>query len=375
MISICRRKVVFLTGSVKGKARKEALEAIQSGEANIVIGTHALFQEHVEFFNLALVVIDEQHRFGVNQRIALTSKGESPHVLHMTATPIPRSLTMTLYGDMDCSQLVEKPAGRKPITTRAIPSSRYNDIMERLKSALDKGEKAYWICPLIEEKTIEGELELTPEQDIAAAESRFTEFKTRFGNRVGLVHGKMKADARHKEMQRFASGETRLLVATTVVEVGVDVRDATIIVIEKAQRFGLSQLHQLRGRVGRGEKPSACVLLHSEEAGNRLSILRDTEDGFKIAEADLIQRGGGDLLGVRQSGMPRYIFTDLFHHQDLLRQAREEAASLLHHDPGLNSPHGQAARTLLQLFMHEYQDITENTGRQAVAKNSMKSAV
>jgi len=348
----------LLTGSVKGKAREKILADIASGAAHIVIGTHALFQEHVEFKNLALVVIDEQHRFGVGQRMALTAKGNAPHLLHMTATPIPRSLTMTLYGDMDCSSLKEKPAERLPITTRVIPLSRYKDIMERLKAALNKGEKVYWICPMIEEKTIEGELELTPENDIAAAETRFTEFRARFGNAVGLVHGRMKSDERHEQMRKFAAGETRLLVATTVVEVGVDVRDATIMVIEKAERFGLSQLHQLRGRVGRGDKPSACVLLYSDKAGEeahtRLSILRETEDGFRIAEADLRIRGGGDLLGSRQSGLPRFIFTDLFQHMALLEHAGNDARQFLKADPQLTSERGQALQILLQLFGYEF---------------------
>lgn len=348
---------VLLTGSVKGKQREKVLAAIASGDAHIVIGTHALFQEQVVFHKLALVVIDEQHRFGVAQRMALTAKGDAPHLLHMTATPIPRSLTMTLYGDMDASALTEKPAERLPITTRVIPMSRYDDIMERLHTALERGEKAYWICPLIDEKYVEGELELTPEKDIAAAQMRFTEFKARFGGIVGLVHGKMRADARDKEMQRFAGGDTRLLVATTVVEVGVDVRDATIIVIEKAERFGLSQLHQLRGRVGRGNKPSACVLLCSdylnEVAQARLSILRESQDGFAIAEEDLRIRGGGDLLGVRQSGLPRFIFMHLIEHKELLEKAREDAASVLAHDPNLTSERGKALKILLQLFGHQ----------------------
>lgn len=347
--------VTLLTGSVKGKPRKDTLEAIASGESHITIGTHALFQEQVQFANLALVVIDEQHRFGVAQRHALTEKGDSPHLLHMTATPIPRSLTMTLYGDMDCSSLREKPAERLPITTRVIPLSRYHELMDRMASALDKGEKIYWICPLIDEKSTEGELDITPETDIAAAEYRFTEFKARFGeSRVSLVHGRMKADARDAGMRRFHSGETRLLVATTVVEVGVDVRDATIIVIEKAERFGLSQLHQLRGRVGRGDKPSACVLLYTDKSGEtakaRLQTLRDSEDGFAIAEADLKIRGGGDLLGSRQSGLPRFIFMDILEHEQLLAHTREDAKNILETDPQLKTKRGQALQILLDLF-------------------------
>lgn len=354
--------VALLSGRIKGRERKETLDNLASGKTNIIIGTHALFQEQVEFANLAFIVIDEQHRFGVNQRMALSSKGHAPHILHMTATPIPRSLTMTLYGDMECSLLKEKPAQRQPITTRVIPLSRYGEIMERLQAALARGEKAYWICPLIEDNSDnlplplgEGRGEgIAVENDIAAAKSRYTEFKARFGDMVGIVHGQMKGDERDEIMHDFASGKTRLLVATTVVEVGVDVRDATIIVIEKAERFGLSQLHQLRGRVGRGDKASSCVLLCSDSAGevarSRLSILRESEDGFRIAEADLAIRGGGDLLGTRQSGLPRFIFTDLLEHQELLEQARTEVTQFLEIPNPMESKRGQALKVLLQLF-------------------------
>jgi ATP-dependent DNA helicase RecG len=350
-------KVDILTGRVKGKAREHVLQSLRSGETNIIVGTHALFQESVEFADLSLVVIDEQHRFGVNQRVALTSKGRAPHVLHMTATPIPRSLTLTLYGDMECSQLREKPAQRKPIITRAIPISRYDEVLGRLQAALDRGEKAYWICPLIDEKAQDA-MEFSQESDIAAAQTRYTEFCARFGEQnVALVHGQMKADQRDLAMQRFATGDARILVATTVVEVGVDVRDATIIVIEQAERFGLAQLHQLRGRVGRGHQQSACVLLFSdslaENAVSRLSILRETEDGFRIAEADLAIRGGGEVLGTRQSGTQRFIFTDLFEHQALLEHARQDVDQILASDPGLASPRGQALQLLLQLFSYE----------------------
>ncbi|MEQ1789910.1 MAG: ATP-dependent DNA helicase RecG [Rickettsiales bacterium] len=349
--------VSLLTGRVKGKERAHVLEGLASGKTQIIIGTHALFQEHVEFSNLAFIVIDEQHRFGVNQRMALSSKGNAPHVLHMTATPIPRSLTMTLYGDMECSLLKEKPAQRKAITTRVIPLSRYDEIMERLSAALSRGEKVYWICPLIEDNSNQDSLDITPENDIAAAKSRYIEFKARFGDIVGLVHGQMKGEQRDEIMQDFATGKTRLLVATTVVEVGVDVRDATIIVIEKAERFGLSQLHQLRGRVGRGDKASACVLLCSDKttevAQSRLAILRETEDGFRIAEADLAIRGGGDLLGTRQSGLPRFIFTDLFEHQELLEQARADIVEFMESKQAMDSPRGKALELLLQLFGYQ----------------------
>ncbi len=373
--------VRLLTGSVKGKARKEALESIQNGDAKIIVGTHALFQEHVEFSNLALVVIDEQHRFGVGQRMALSHKGNNPHLLHLTATPIPRSLAMTLYGDMDSSKLTEKPAGRQPITTRVIPAVRYNEVVDRLKAALDRGEKAYWICPLIDDNSSADE---QLQADLAAAKSRHKEFKARFGDVVGLVHGRMKADERNAEMHKFTEGKTRLLVATTVVEVGVDVRDATIIVIEKAERFGLSQLHQLRGRVGRGDKASACVLLYSDEKNlmvdapspteTRLRVLRDTEDGFKIAEADLANRGAGELLGVRQSGMPRTIFMDLFYHQELLDQARKDAVNLLTSDPTLSSKRGEAAKLLLEIFMKEYQLVDDNSGAEVQLDKTLKNS-
>lgn len=346
--------IVLLTGSVKGKARQETLAAIRNGSAQIIIGTQALFQEHVEFHQLALTVIDEQHRFGVAQRMALLGKGINPHVLHMTATPIPRSLTMLLYGDMDCSILREKPAERRPITTRTVPLSRYGEVVERLETALQRGEKAYWICPLIENKSEQEELALSQEQDIAAAELRHTEFSTRFGDAAGMVHGRMPPAERERHMKEFTTGKVKLLVATTVVEVGVDVRDATIIVIERAERFGLSQLHQLRGRVGRGGKPSFCVLLYSDQCGEiskaRLSTLRDTEDGFAIAEADLMIRGGGDVLGSRQSGLPRFIFTDIEEHNTLIAQAHEEVMQILENDPQLKSDRGKALSNLLQLF-------------------------
>lgn len=347
--------VSLLTGRVKGSQRQKILADMASGEAQIIIGTHALFQDKVEFKNLALIVIDEQHRFGVNQRMTLSSKGSYPHILHMTATPIPRSLTMTLYGDMDCSFLKEKPAERLPITTRIIPLSRYKEMLIRLQAALDRGEKAYWICPLIDDNSDENN-QSTNETDVAAAKLRYSEFTAYFGNIVGLVHGQMKGEQKDAEMQKFPTGETKLLVATTVVEVGVDVRDATIIVIEKAEKFGLSQLHQLRGRVGRGDKPSACVLLYSDEIANnpqntslaRLAIMRETEDGFLIAEKDLAIRGGGDLLGTRQSGMPKFIFTDLLEHQQLLEQARTDAAEFVD-----ASVENKAVELLLQLFGYE----------------------
>lgn len=350
--------VALLTGSIKGAARKKVLAEIADGSAHIVVGTHALFQEHVQFADLAMVVVDEQHRFGVNQRLALVAKGEHPHILHMTATPIPRSLQMTLYGDMECSILREKPAGRKAIATRTISVRRYQELLEGLKRALDAGNKVYWICPLIDDSfRLETGKLFTTEEDLAAAESRYTEFAAMFGERVGLVHGRMKSDERTKTVHEFAQGKIDLLVATTVVEVGVDVPDATIMIIEQAERFGLSQLHQLRGRVGRSDKASSCVLLYreplSEEAKQRLAIVRDSEDGFAIADADMKLRGAGELLGTRQSGLPDFAFTDLAAHSELLADARKEAAHILDSDPELDAPDHAPLHLLLHLFGFE----------------------
>lgn len=349
---------VLLTGSVKGATRKRALEQIAGGEAKVVVGTHALFQEHVQFSSLAVVVVDEQHRFGVQQRLALVSKGEHPHILHMTATPIPRSMQMTLYGDMDCSILHEKPPGRKPVTTRMISIMRYRELLDAVKRALASGQKIYWVCPMIEELERGETMQLfTVEEDVAAAEARYHEFKAIFGESVGLVHGRMSAEQRTRAVDEFASGASSLLVATTVVEVGVDVRDATIMIIERAERFGLSQLHQLRGRVGRGEAASSCVLLHgeplSEQGRQRLSIVRDTEDGFKIAEEDMRLRGAGELLGTRQSGLPDFRFTDLQAHSQALVQLREYAAKVMQQDPQLTLPEHAPLKTLLYLFDFE----------------------
>ncbi len=344
--------ITLLTGSIKGKSREVQLADIAAGRAHIVIGTHALFQEKVEFHDLALIVIDEQHRFGVAQRMAMSAKGEHPHLLHMTATPIPRSLTMTLYGDMDCTLLTEKPASRQAITTAVIPLSRISEVTEAISRALGKGEKIYWICPQIDDEST------IAKDDAAAVELRHITFRTAFGESVGLVHGRMKAEEREEAMRRFAAGETRLLVATTVVEVGVDVPDATILIVEQAERFGLSQLHQLRGRVGRSDKASSCLLLYSDAAGEdaraRLTILRETGDGFRIAEEDLAIRGGGELLGTRQSGIPRFRFTDLAVHQPLIIRAREEAKQILRKNRTLEGESGKALKLLLGLFGYEY---------------------
>ncbi|MBN9028450.1 MAG: ATP-dependent DNA helicase RecG [Rhizobiales bacterium] len=340
--------VDVLTGRTKGREREAILERIASGETQIVIGTHALFQDAVAYHDLVLAIVDEQHRFGVHQRLRLTAKGISPHMLVMTATPIPRTLVLAAFGDMDVSKLTEKPAGRKPIQTVTVPTERIGDIVSRLKSAISEGKKAYWICPLVEE---------SEESDLMSAEERHATLAQVFGANVGLVHGRMSGSEKDAVMLAFKNGELRLLVATTVVEVGVDVPDATIMVIEHAERFGLAQLHQLRGRVGRGDEASTCILLYkgplSETSHARLSILRDTEDGFVIAEEDLKLRGEGELLGTRQSGTPGFRIASLEAHGDLLEIARKDAAYLLEKDPELTSARGEAIRTLLYLHRRD----------------------
>ncbi|WP_440657793.1 ATP-dependent DNA helicase RecG [Ensifer adhaerens] len=337
-----------LTGRTKGKERDAILERIASGETRMVIGTHALFQDTVSYKELTLAVVDEQHRFGVHQRLRLTAKGISPHMLVMTATPIPRTLVLAAFGDMDVSKLTEKPAGRKPIQTVTIPTERVGDIVDRLDAALREGKKAYWICPLVEESEA---------VDVMSAEERYEGLAKRFGNNVGLVHGRMNGAEKDAVMLAFKNGEIRLLVATTVVEVGVDVSDATIMVIEHAERFGLAQLHQLRGRVGRGDEASTCILLYKGPLGEtgraRLSILRDSEDGFLIAEEDLKLRGEGELLGTRQSGTPGFRIASLEAHGDLLEIARKDAAYVIERDPDLTSERGEALRTLLYLYRRD----------------------
>ncbi|MBB4277281.1 ATP-dependent DNA helicase RecG [Rhizobium mongolense] len=340
--------IEVLTGRTKGRERDDILGRIASGEAQIIIGTHALFQESVNYKNLMLAVVDEQHRFGVHQRLRLTAKGISPHMLVMTATPIPRTLVLAAFGDMDVSKLTEKPAGRKPIQTITIPSERTGEIVERLQSALAEGKKAYWICPLVEE---------SEELDLMSAEERHATLVSTLGPGIGLIHGRMSGSEKDAVMMAFKNGELRLLVATTVVEVGVDVPDATIMVIEHAERFGLAQLHQLRGRVGRGDEASTCILLYKGPLGEtghaRLSIMRETEDGFRIAEEDLKLRGEGELLGTLQSGTPGFRIASLEAHADLLEIARRDAAYLIERDPELTSERGSASRTLLYLFRRD----------------------
>ena len=339
-------RVAVLTGRERGPLREQTLRLLSDGQLDILIGTHALFSEDVAFRDLALVVVDEQHRFGVHQRMKLQGKGEQPvDVLVMTATPIPRTLALTAYGDMDVSRLTEGPAGREPIDTRVLSIERLDDIVQHLRNAIAKGTRAYWVCPLVEE---------SEKSDLAAAESRATMLREALGARVGLVHGRMKGIERDAEMSRFKSGETLVLVATTVIEVGVDVPQATIMVVEHAERFGLAQLHQLRGRVGRGTAKSACLLLYqppvTDTAKARLKTLRDTNDGFVIAEEDLRLRGPGELLGARQSGMPDFRLADLTIHAALLKAAHDDARLIVAKDPELKSARGEALRVLLYLF-------------------------
>jgi ATP-dependent DNA helicase RecG len=340
--------IEILTSRSKGRERDDILDRIASGKAQIIIGTHALFQDNVNYANLMLAVVDEQHRFGVHQRLRLTAKGTSPHMLVMTATPIPRTLVLAAFGDMDVSKLTEKPAGRKPIQTITIPNERTGEIVGRLKSALAEGKKAYWICPLVEE---------SEELDLMSVEERHATLVSALGPGIGLIHGRMSGPEKDAVMMAFKNGEIRLLVATTVVEVGVDVPDATIMVIEHAERFGLAQLHQLRGRVGRGDEASTCILLYKGPLGEtghaRLSIMRETEDGFRIAEEDLKLRGEGELLGTRQSGTPGFRIASLEAHADLLEIARKDAAYLMERDPELTSERGTAIRTLLYLFRRD----------------------
>ena len=338
-------RLAILTGREKGRERADTLEGLASGAIDIVVGTHALFQETVTFHDLVLAVIDEQHRFGVHQRLAITAKGDAPDMLVMTATPIPRTLVLTAFGDMDVSKLTEKPAGRQPIRTVTLPMERLDELVGRMRDAVAEGQKIYWICPLVEE---------SEEIKLMSAEDRFASLKPLFGDRIGLVHGRMKGAEKDEAMRAFKQGETRILIATTVIEVGVDVPDATIMVIEHAERFGLAQLHQLRGRVGRGDKPSSCVLLYKEPLGEtakrRLSVMRETEDGFRIAEEDLKLRGEGELLGTRQSGTPGFQVARLEFHADLLEAARDDARLILSRDPELQSERGEALRLLLYLF-------------------------
>ena len=336
----------LLTGRDRGNLRHNKLTDLKEGKTNIIIGTHALFQADVVFKDLRFAVVDEQHRFGVNQRLELGKKGSGVDLLIMTATPIPRSLALAQYGDMDISQIKQKPLGRKPINTALISSSRIDEVVDKLKKSLAKGAQAYWVCPLIEESEV---------LNYTAAERRFAHLRAKLGEGVAeLVHGKMASDTKDKIMDRFISGHTKLLVATTVIEVGVNVPSANIIVVENAEKFGLAQLHQLRGRVGRGTNQSTCLFLYTEplniSSKKRLSILRETEDGFKISEVDLSLRGSGDAIGTAQSGLPRFRMADIDIITMLMETAHQQARYLLSKDPNLETPQGKAARNLLWLM-------------------------
>ena len=345
LTKICPVPVALLTGSVKGVARRNTLLGLQSGRVPLVVGTHALFQDGVAYRDLALAVIDEQHRFGVDQRLSLGGKGETTDVLVMTATPIPRTLLLTHWGEMTVSRLSEKPAGRQKIRTTLHSLATLDEVVDGVARALDRGDQVFWVCPMVSENEM---------LDLAAAEARYRGLRHRFGARMGLAHGQMDTALREGALADFAAGRTRLLVATTVIEVGVDVPAASVMVVEHAERFGLAQLHQLRGRVGRGAAASFCLLLHddglSETARRRLVLLRDTEDGFVIADEDFRIRGGGDLLGRRQSGQPGWRLADPVEHEGLLRMASRDAAHLLDRDPKLESERGLAIRLLLRLF-------------------------
>ena len=339
----------ILTGRDKGAERRAKLAALDSGAIQILVGTHAVFQADVSFSDLRLAVVDEQHRFGVRQRLELGQKGHLADVLVMTATPIPRSLALAQYGDMDVSVLDEKPAGRKPIRTALISTDRTPEVIERLRAAIKEGRQCYWVCPLVEESEV---------SDLIAAEERFKRLRAALGEGVvGLVHGQMPPADKDAAMRAFQNGETKVLVATTVIEVGVDVPNASIMVIERAESFGLAQLHQLRGRVGRGQAASTCLLLYqaplSETGKQRLEVLRETEDGFVIAETDLKMRGTGDLIGTAQSGVPRFRVADLERQAGLMLVAQSDARKLLADDPALASPRGKAARLLLWLMRQD----------------------
>ncbi len=338
-----------VTGRDKGKARDALATGMAEGYIDVVVGTHALFQDKAEFKNLGLVIIDEQHRFGVRDRLRLTEKGDATDLLVMTATPIPRTLALTSYGDLDISILDEKPAGRVPIETAILPLSRLDGVIDAVGRAVKSGNQVYWVCPLVEDSEI---------LNLSSVDDRHRQLTAMFGERVGLLHGRLSAQEKESMSLRFKAGEFDILVATTVIEVGVDAPNATIIVIEHAERFGLAQLHQLRGRVGRSDKKSSCLLLYqgplSVNGKARLEIMRQSEDGFLIAEKDWELRGSGDLLGAAQSGLPRFTLANLDRHKDLLETATQDARLLVQRDPGLKSERGLAARNLLYLFEQDY---------------------
>ena len=338
--------VAILTGRDKGRARESTLMGLADGSIDILVGTHAIFQEAVAYKRLGLAVIDEQHRFGVAQRLLLTQKAERPpHLLVMTATPIPRTLTLSNYGEMDVSRLDEMPPGRQPIDTRVMSAERLDEVVEGLSRYIGRGGQAYWVCPLVEENEA---------SDRAAAEARYEALSMRFPGKVGLVHGRMKGPEKDAVMARFAANELAVLVATTVIEVGVDVPNSTLMIIEDAERFGLAQLHQLRGRVGRGSEKSVCLLLRgsalSETARARLALMRETNDGFRIAEEDLKLRGAGEILGTRQSGEAAFRIATPEQVSSLIDVATDDARLLVDRDGGLDRARGAAARLALYLF-------------------------
>tara|TARA_B100001093_G_scaffold488752_1_gene526252 strand:- start:143 stop:1831 length:1689 start_codon:yes stop_codon:yes gene_type:complete len=341
-------KIDILTGKMSSKDRNQIISNTKSGSIQLLIGTHALFQDDVAFKNLGFAVVDEQHKFGVHQRLALSNKGDGVDMLIMTATPIPRTLSMTAYGDLDVSILRERLPGRRAVITRAVSNERLQEVVEGISRAINSGKKAYWVCPLIE---------MSDKLDLAAAEERFQHLNSIFTDRVTLIHGRMKDIEKDRIMNSFRAGKVDILVATSVIEVGVDVPDATIMVIEHAERFGLAQLHQLRGRVGRGLDQSTCLLLYSSplsaNARARINVLRESEDGFVIAEEDLKLRGAGEVLGIKQSGLPHFKIADLTFHSDLLELAQKEAKLILNKDPDLVTKRGEALRILLYLFQRD----------------------
>ena len=361
LVDLCEKigvRMVVLTARDKGKKRSQLLEEIAIGDIDIIVGTHALFQDDVIYKDLKLAIIDEQHRFGVEQRLQLSRKGTALDMVVMTATPIPRSLMLSAYGDMDYSQLRDKPAGREPIDTRLINNNRIPELIDSLERAVDAGAQIYWVCPLVEE---------SQKIDLAAAEDRYNILRQHFGDEiVSLVHGRMKGTEKDEVMARFASGKSKILVATTVIEVGVNVVDATVMVIEQAERFGLAQLHQLRGRVGRGSKKGTCLLVFgdslSKTAEERITVMRDTEDGFIIAEKDLELRGYGEILGTKQSGLSRFSLADMAEHADLLAIASDQAKLILQKNPDLQGEDGEKLRNLLYLFERDIAFHTMHSG-------------
>ena len=356
-------EVALLTGRDKGRARESILMGLLDGSIDIVIGTHAIFQDTVAYKNLGLVVIDEQHRFGVSQRLMLTEKGRrAPHTLAMTATPIPRTLTLAQYGEMEVSRLDELPPGRRAIDTRVVAQERMDDVVAAVARHLESGRQAFWVCPMVHDSET---------SELAAAEARYAALRERFGDVVVMVHGQMRPEDKDAGMQRFANGDAKLLVATTVIEVGVDVPAATLMVIEQAEQFGLAQLHQLRGRVGRGSEKSVCLLLRggtlTETGKQRLSLMRDSQDGFELAERDLELRGGGELLGTRQSGDTPFTIATLGQVQKMLPIAHDDARLLVERDGGLASERGRAARVLLYLLERDWGVKTLRGGVAAVS--------